>query len=180
MPSPLDKLIGLSLVEIGAAMRSRAWEREMERIIRTAHTAAWLTATAERLGVRDPGLIKRPSRAERAEIDAAVRRQVEYLRGFAQARAGMSDAAALARARMYAGGIKPFFYQQRWGQWEIPERILPGMQACMTQCGCELSDVRDNGDGTGIVTRVMTKAENHCPDCPGLQGDHPVKRKYAA
>ncbi len=161
-------------------MGSPRWEREMERVIRTAHTAAFITATAERLGVRDPGLLKRPSRAERADIDAAIKRQLDYLRGFVQARGGMSDAAALARARLYGPAVKSFYYAQRWGDWEIPDHLLPGMQTCLGNCLCSLLDVKDNGDGTGVLTRVMGGTEHHCKECPPLAGDHPVRRRRAA
>jgi hypothetical protein len=177
MPTPLDKLIGLSLVSIEAAMGSPRWEREMERVIRTAHTAAWLTATAERLGVRDPGLLKRPTRAERADIDAAVRRQLEYLRGFVAARGGMSDAAARARARLYGPAVKSFYYGQRWGDWEIPDQLLPGNQRCLGNCLCR-GHVKDNGDGTGLWVREMGGTEaNHCKECPPLAGEHPIRRR---
>jgi hypothetical protein len=176
MASPLDKLIGLSLVSIDGAMGSPRWEREMERVIRTAHTAAWLTATAERLGVRDPGLLKRPTRAERADIDAAVKRQLEYLRGFVAARGGMSDAAARARARLYGPAVKSFYYGQRWGDWEIPDQLLPGNQRCLGNCLCR-GHVKDNGDGTGLWVREMGGTEHHCDECPPLAGEHPIKRR---
>lgn len=190
MPA-LDRLIGLSLVAIRDATAAlerggsaAAWERAMERALTTAHTAAYVVATAERLGVRpDSPLISRQrlSRAERADIAAAVRRQMEYLRGFAAALPGLSPAQVRARADLYGPSIKAFYYAQRWGDWEIPDRLLPGMQTCMGNCLCRLTDVRDNGDGTGVVTRVMEGDEQgHCDECPPLAGDHPVKRRRAA
>jgi hypothetical protein len=66
----------------------------------------------------------------------------------------------------------------RWGDWEIPRELLPGMQSCMGNCKCYIS-VTDNGDGTGVLLRVMAGRE-HCEECPPLQGEHPVRRKRAA
>lgn len=191
MTAPLDRLIGLSLVAIGDATAAlqrggsaAAWERAMERALTTAHTAAFIAATAERLGVPpDSPLISRQrlSRAERADIQAAVRRQLEYLRGFREALPGLSEAQVRARANLYGPSIKPFYYAQRWGDWEIPDRLLPGNQACLSNCLCRLLDVKDNGDGTGVLTRVMEGPEKgHCDECPPLAGDHPVRRRRAA
>ncbi len=180
-PPALDRLIGLARVSITEAMTSPRWEREMERILTTAHTAAYIAATAERLGVPpDSALISRQrlSRAERQDIARAVEAQLRYLRAFAAARGSMSDAAALQRALLYAGSIRPFYYQQRWGAWEIPPEILPGLQACLANCRCSLSDVRDNGDGTGVITRILG-GEQHCTECPPLAGDHIIRRKAA-
>lgn len=161
---------------------ARDWERRMEQAIARGHTAAWIAGTAERLGVRaDSALISRSrlSRAERADIAALVKRQMDYLKGFAGAREGMSEAAIRARAQLYAGAVRASYYTARWGDWEIPDSLMPGMQTCLGNCKCRLSDVKDNGDGTGVLTREMG-SEPHCKECPPLQGDHPVRRKGAA
>ena len=121
----LDRLIGLNLAAIQAATRDYLsngnldrWQREMERAITTAHTATYIAATAERLRIpADSPLISRQrlSRAERADIRAAVDRQLQYLSGFAgDIKSGaMSSEAIAARANLYATSIKPFYYQQR-------------------------------------------------------------------
>lgn len=183
MPT-LDRLIALAAVAMADATTAGGprWSAEMERLLMQGHTAAYIAATAERLGVpADSPLISRQrlSRIERQDIQAAVQRQLQYLKGFAAARPGLSEAAALARARMYASSVKPFYYAQRWAGWEIPDRLLPGMQTCLGNCKCRLLDVQDNGDGTGVLTRVMEGTENHCTECPSLAGDHPVRRKAA-
>ena len=186
--SAVDRLIGLALVAIGDATAAyeangniRAWERAMERAIRTASQAAYITATAERLNIRpDSPLISqaRLSRTERQDIQRNINAQSAYLRGFVEAvKAGeLSPAQIAARANLYAAGtIRTFYYQMRYGDWEIPDRLLPGQQACMGNCRCTIS-IRDNGDGTGVLTRTLG-GERHCKECPPLAGDHPVKRR---
>lgn len=189
--SPLDRLIGLSLSEIQQATARlnaggslKAWQAAMEKTLTQAHTAAYITATAERLKVPpDSPLISRSrlSRAERADITRAVQNQLSYLRGFvADVQAGrLSPAQIAARANLYGPSITSFYYAQRWGAWEIPDQLLPGNQACGGRCKCTIS-VQDNGDGTGVLTRVLGAGEvDHCTECPPLAGDHPVRRRGA-
>lgn len=187
----LERLIGLGLSSIqDATAKLRAggsvatWRREMERAIATQHQAAYLAATAQRLKVPlDSPLLSRArlSRAERADIAAAVRGQLQYLDKFAAELAAgrLSPAQAAARANLYGQAIKPFYYQQRYGDWEIPDSLIPGNQQCLGNCKCFIS-VADNGDGTGTLTRTMGGAEHHCSECPGLVGDHPIKRRGKA
>ncbi len=158
---------------------AKAWRRDMERAIAQGHTAAWLAGAAERLGVKpDSPLLsqKRLSRAERADITKAVARQLGYLREFDPST--MSEAAARARATMYARAVTQTYYAARWGDWEIPPDLMPGNQDCMANCTCSIS-VKDNGDGTGVLTRTLGGTERHCTTCPPLAGDHPVKRRAA-
>lgn len=185
----LDRLIGLNLASIQASTRDLIasgnldrWQREMRDHLLRAHTAAFIAATAERLNIpANSPLISRArlSRAEKQDIQRAVNRQLEYLSGFAGAiRSGeMTPAGILARANLYGPSVRPFYYQQRWGDWEIPDSLLPGLQACLGNCRCFLLDVRDNGDGTGVLTRVMGATEQHCKECPPLAGDWPVRRR---
>lgn len=187
----LDRLIGLSLSEIqtvtSAYLTNRnlpRWEAEMRRILTTSHTATYLAATAERLNLSpDSNLFQRNrlTRAEKADIQRAVNRQLEYLRGFVKAikEDNLSDAQIRARANLYGPSVKAFYYQQRWGDWVIPDNLLPGNQQCLSNCLCRGYISADNGDGTGIWTREMGGTEQHCTECPGLAGDHPVKRKAA-
>ena len=180
MPTDPLRLAALASVAIAQiAPDSPTWQRDMERVIARAHLASWLAATSERLGVPvgSPLLSRaRLSRAERAEIKGVVDRQLEYLRGFD--REGMSEAAIAARMQLYSGATRETFYQARWGDWEIPDYLWPCRQACMTNCKCMVS-VKDNGDGTGVLTREA-HAEQHCAECPPLAGDYPVKRRRAA
>jgi hypothetical protein len=191
-PTP-DKLTALALAAIQDATASylaggsvATWRAAMGRAITTAHTAAYIAATAQRLGIpADSALIseRRLSRAERGDIKAAVEAQFKYLDAFvADIRAGrLSPAQIAARANMYAPALRPFYYAMRWGEWEIPAELMPGMQTCMSNCRCSGS-VIDNEDGTGIWRRVMGggAAERHCTECPPLEGDHPITRKRAA
>jgi hypothetical protein len=188
-PITLLRLIGLGVASIeDAAARLeatgnvKAWRAEMERIITTQHTATQLAATAERLGLpADSPLIgrNRLTRAERNDIKAAVRNQLEYLDKFtAEIRAGnLSPAQIAQRAALYGRAVQPFYYQQRSFGWVIPDNILPGNQTCLGNCTCRLSDVVDNNDGTGTITRTLGATERHCTECPGLAGDHIVRRR---
>jgi hypothetical protein len=177
MPAPL-RIAALMAAALPSPDSPR-WRAEMERAIAQGHTAAFLMGTAERLKVPVGSALlseRRMSRAERAEIKAAVARQLRYLDGFDPA--GMSEAAVRARAAMYAQAVKQTYYAARWGDWEIPDTLMPGNQACLSNCLCRIS-VRDNGDGTGVLTREMGGTEHHCDQCPPLVGDHPVKRRAA-
>jgi hypothetical protein len=187
----LDRLIGLALVSIQDATATYQrtgnldrWFRDMERVITTQQTAAYIAATAERLRVPpDSPLLSRSrlSRAERQDIARSVESQLGYLRGFRQAlEAGaLTPAQAAARANMYATGARTFYYQQRWGDWDIPRELLPGTAQCGGNCKCRIS-VTDNGDSTGTLFREMGGAEHHCSECPLLAGEHPVRRRLAA
>lgn len=189
--TPLDRLIGLHLAAIQTATAQylergnlKAWQTAMEKAITTAYTATYIASAAQRLGVPpDSPLLSRSrlSRAERQDIARAVEGQLKYLRGFvADVQAGkLSPAQIAARANLYGPAIRAFYYGQRWGAWDIPQNLLPGMQACMGNCKCSVS-VADNGDGTGVLTRVMGGTENHCTECPELEGSYPVQRKRAA
>ncbi len=145
----------------------------MRRAIATAHTAAYYAAIKERTGVMPKGL----SKIERAELKAAIERQLKYYDRFAREAPNMTEAAILNRAQKYTGAIRTTYYETRWGAWDIPQDLMPGYQKCQTNCKCSIS-VQDNGDGTGVLTRV-SHAEDHCTECPGLAGDHPVKRRAA-
>lgn len=186
MTRALDRLIGLARVAIADATAAleaggtvRQWERAMERAITTAHTAAYITAASQRLGVPpDSPLLSRQrlSRAERRDIEAAVAEQVAYLRKFAAQLDGLSPAAIAARAKMYASSITPFYYAQRWGEWEISLNLLPGNQKCLSNCRCSIA-IEDDGDGTGTLIRRLGAGEGSCDECPGLAGEYPIKRR---
>ena len=187
--STLDRLIGLALVAMSDTTATyaangnlKAWQRDMERAISTAATATYLAATAERLGLRpDSDLFARNrlTRAERQDITRQIDAQLAYFRGFvADIQAGkMSPAQIAARANLYAAGtVRTFYYQSRWGDWDIPQNLLPGQQECLGSCLCRVQ-VIDNEDGTGILRREMGGTEHHCTECPTLVGDHPIRRK---
>jgi hypothetical protein len=189
MPADLLKLDALTRTAIRTATDAYlaggsidVWQREMQRAITRGHTASTLAGIAERLNIPiDKDLIseKRLSRAERNEIKQAVARQLEYLRGFvADVQAGkLSEKQIRARADLYSGATRTTYFESRWGNWQIPPELLPGMQTCTTNCKCSIS-VKDNNDGTGTLTRVLGAVEvGHCTACPPLAGDHQVRRR---
>ena len=197
MPPPtLLRLIGLGIASIqDAAARLeatgnvKAWRAEMGRIIATQYQASQIAAGAERGTsgrVRDalarligaPREVLQP-KAEREALRRAISAQYDYLDRFtAEIRAGNLSAAQIAqRAALYGRAVQPFYYQQRSFGWVIPDNILPGLQQCLGNCTCSLSDVVDNDDGTGTITRTLGATERHCTECPGLAGDYIVRRR---
>lgn len=146
---------------------------QMRRAIATAHTAAFYAAIKDRTGVLPKGL----SRAERQDLKRLVTEQLKYYDKFVEDARGMSEQAILARAQKYVGAIRTTFFSAKWGAWDVPPDLMPGRQKCQTNCKCDI-DIADNGDGTGVLTRIA-HAEQHCNECPGLAGDHPVKRRAA-
>lgn len=180
MPNPAMKIAALMAAGLPSP-DAPDWEAQMRAVITRGHLAAWMAGTAERLGVKaDSPLLSRQrlSRAERKEINAIVAKQLDYLRGFEQARGDMSEAATAARADMYPGAVKGTYLSARWGEWDIPENLLPGNQQCLTRCLCD-GHVEDNGDGTGVWVRKLGGTEHHCTECPELEGEHPIKRREA-
>jgi hypothetical protein len=186
VPTNLDTLRAQPLTLIGPATERLTaggaigpWRRAMDQAIVRSQTASYIAATAERLGV-SPKLVKGLSRAERAELQARIDIQRAYLDGFvADLRAGrLTMPQAQARANLYAGATRQGYYATRWGDWEVPDRLLPGNQMCVTNCLCHI-EVEDNGDGTGTLTREMGGTEHHCTECPDLVGSYDVQRRAA-
>lgn len=189
MPTNLDTLRAQPLTLIGPATDRLAsggsigaWRREMERAIRLSQTASYIAATAERIGTT-PKAIKGLSRAERRELDKRIAEQVTYLDGFvADLKAGkLTPAQAKARAALYAGPTRQTYYATRWGDWIIPDDLMPGNQTCMANCKCRISVKADGEDSdTGTLTREMGGTELHCDECPPLVGSYEVKRRRLA
>lgn len=189
MATSLETLRAQPLTLIGPATQTLtdggsigAWRRAMEVAIRRSQTAAYIAATAERLKTT-PALVKGLSRAERAELDKRIDAQLKYLDGFASdLKAGkLTMAQAQARAAMYAGAVNQGYYAARWGDWMIPDDLMPGNQQCKANCNCRIS-VKAEGDDsdTGTLTREMGKPEHHCTECPMLVGSYEVKRRRLA
>ena len=172
MSTNLDTLRSQPLSLIGPATQALssggsigAWRKAMEQAIRRSQTAAYIAATAERLGV-SPGLVKKPSRAERKELDARINAQLRYLDGFvADLKAGrLSMAQATARAAMYSGASRGTYYAARFQG--LPFYPTEGSE-CMSNCKCEWHD-----EGGGRFTWVMGAAE-HCPTCQSRAAGSP-------
>src|SRR3954470_10062256 len=141
MPVNLDTLRQQPLTLIGPATQSLAdggsigaWRKAMEVAIRRSQTAAYIAATAERLGTT-PALVKGLSRAERRELDARIDAQLKYLDGFVRdLRAGkITMAQAQARAAMYSGATRGTYYATRFAG--LPFYPTEGSE-CMTNCKC--------------------------------------------
>ena len=178
MPTNLDTLRAQPLTLIGPATQALAdggsigaWRRAMEQAIRRSQTAAYIAATAERLGT-SPKLIKGLSKAERKELDKRIDAQLKYLDGFAKdLKAGrMTMAQAQARANLYAGPTRGTFYATRY----------PGLNAypgdggtpCKGNCKCTLEE-RD-----GLIWWVLHPAE-HCDGCVSRASASPYKARAA-
>ena len=148
-----------------------AWRKQMEIAIRRSQTAAYIAATAERLGVA-PGLVKGLSKAERKELDARIAAQLKYLDGFvADLKAGkLTMAQAQARAALYAGPTRGTFYATRYQG--LPFYPTEGSE-CKANCKCEWHE-----RSTGVFDWVMGAAE-HCPTCQTRAADSPYKAEAA-
>jgi len=135
---------------------------EMRRAIATAHSAAFYAAVKERTGVMPKGL----SKAERADLKAAVAAQLKYYDAFAAQAGDMSDAAVAARAGMYAGAIKATYGQARYPG--LPFYPTEGSE-CLTNCRCSWQD-----DGDGNYTWVLDAKES-CATCLARADNNPYE-----
>lgn len=148
-----------------------AWRKAMEVAIRRSQTAAYIAATAERLGVT-PKAVKGLSRAERRELEARIEKQLKYLDGFAaDLKAGkLTMAQAAARADLYAGAVRGGFYAARYpGLNQVPG---DGSTPCLGNCKCSL-EARDDG-----VYWVLHPAE-HCDGCMSMAAGSPYQARGA-
>ena len=169
---PADTLTTLALDALkgatGALLRggsSAAWLRAMQAALVKAHTAAFMAGQAERLGV-NVSTLKGLSRAERDDIKQQVAAQLDYLRGFAGALDGLSEALIAARAALYAGAVRTTYSRARYPK--LP--FYPGEGTeCKGQCKCSW---QDNGDGS--YTWVLGASE-HCATCQGRAGGSPYR-----
>ena len=169
---PADTLATLALDALKGATSallrggsSAAWLRAMQAALVKAHTAAFMAGQAERLGV-NVSTLKGLSRAERDDIKQQVAAQLDYLRGFAGALDGLSEAQIAARAALYAGAVRTTYSRARYPK--LP--FYPGEGTeCKGQCKCSW---QDNGDGS--YTWVLGASE-HCATCQGRAGGSPYR-----
>lgn len=177
MTTNLDTLRAQPLSLIAPATQSLAdggsigaWRKAMEIAIRRSQTAAYIAATAERLGTT-PALVKGLSRAERKELDARIDAQLKYLDGFvADLKAGkITMAQAQARAALYAGPTRGTFYATRYQG--LPFYPTEGSE-CKANCKCSWEQ-----KGEQFYWR-MGPAE-HCPTCTTRAADNPYAMEAA-
>jgi len=173
MPTNLDTLRAQPLALIQPATQTlanggsiAAWRREMEVAIKRSQTAAYIAATAERLGVT-PGLVKGLSRAERKELDTRIAAQLKYLDGFAAdlKQGKLTMAQAQARAALYAGPTRGTFYATRYPS--LPFYPCEGTE-CKANCKCSWHQ-----DGEAYYWRMA--AAEHCPTCQSRAAGNPYK-----
>ena len=173
MPTNLDTLRAQPLTLIGPATDAlsnggsiAAWRRAMEVAIKRSQTAAYIAATAERLGTT-PKAIKGLSRAERKELDARIDAQLKYLDGFAaDLKAGkLSPAQAKARAAMYAGPTRGTYYATRFpGLPFMPGEGTP----CRANCKC-------SWEQQGSEYHWTLHPAEHCDGCVSRAAGNPYR-----
>lgn len=177
MPVNLDTLRSQPLGLIGPATQTLAdggsigaWRKQMEVAIRRSQTAAYIAATAERLGTT-PKLIKGLSKAERAELDKHINAQLKYLDGFvADLKAGkLTMAQAQARANLYAGPTRGTYYATRYHG--LPFYPTEGSE-CKANCKCSWEQ-----KGSEFYWRMG--AVEHCPTCQTRAANNPYQVEAA-
>lgn len=171
MPTNLDTLRAqpLSLIQPATAALAEggsiaAWRKAMEVAIRRSQMAAYIAATAERLGIT-PRLVKGLSKAERTELDARIAAQLKYLDGFtADLKAGkLTMAQAQARANLYAGPTRTTYYATRYqGLPFYPGEGTP----CKANCKCSWEQKGDD------YLWTLHPAE-HCDGCMSRAAGNP-------
>ncbi len=173
MPVNLDTLRAQPLTLIGPATQTLAdggsisvWRRAMEVAIRRSQTASFIAGIAERLGV-PIGAVKKPSKAERKDLDKRIDYQLKYLDKFAaDLKAGnMTMAQAQARANLYAGPTRSTFYATRYP--DLPFQPGEGTE-CKANCKCEW--VEKGGKYYWTLSAV-----EHCPTCVDRASNNPYE-----
>lgn len=167
--SLLDALDHASDGVIGGQVSAVEWHNAVARELFAHHLAAYAGAAQKEVG----DVI--------GQVKPIVARQVDYLNKFTDAiesgRYQDTPDALRARAALYAGSLKESEIRGQWGDWEIPDGLMPTYQECGGACRCSIA-IADKGDGTGTLTRTLG-GDAHCQECPPLAGDHPVRRSNA-
>lgn len=167
MPTDIGKLQSLVTEATGEIATRYAdnparFVREMEAVIVRAHTAATIGAIQDRTGVRPAGL----SRAERADLQAAIAAQRPYLTGFAEdiRKGNLTPEQIQRRAELYAGPVRATYYTTRTYGYDMGNVPIPadGNTSCKAWCRC-VAHIETQGDETVWVYN-LTAAE-HCPEC---------------
>ena len=176
MADAVTRLHALALVAIEQAAQRLvnggsvdAWEKEMARIIARAHTAALIAGTAERAGVPvSDGLFRGLSRAERNELNATVKAQLDYLSRFVDdVRSGdLSPAQIAARADLYGGPLRATYYRNRY--IGLPYYPADGGTPCLSNCKCSWRDEE------GVYYWELSASE-HCVGCLEREAKNPYQ-----
>lgn len=101
------------------------WERAFGKLLVEHHLAAYFT------GRNTQYLTPESDRV----LGRLMQEQLDYLRGFAAAREGLSEAQQRARAALYGGALKATYSRARWWEWPLPFYPTVGTE-CQTNCRC--------------------------------------------
>jgi len=175
VPTDVSRLQSL-VTESAGAIASRwgsdpaRFVREMEAIIIRGHTAAAVGGIQDRTHVPVKGL----SRAERADVQAAIAAQRPYLRGFAEdiRAGGLSEEQIRRRAELYAGPIRATYSKNRFP--DLPAHPADGSTTCLAWCKCSWVERSE-----GLFYWELGAAE-HCPECETRANDWAPYRVEAA
>lgn len=159
MPTDISKLQSIITESVGElatryATNPARFVREMEAVITRAHTAATIGGIQDRTRITPKGL----SRAERAELQAAIVAQRPYLKGFVDdiRKGGMDTEQIKRRAELYAGPVRATYSKSRFPG--LPAHPADGSTECLAWCKCSWLE-RD-----GKFYWTLGAAE-HCPTC---------------
>lgn len=161
MDDTLRRILAGALDDITALMAVRdrfttaQFQKEMSRILITAHFAAYLAGSGART----------LSPYADQLLGQIIREQLNYLARFAEQLDGLSDAQATARAALYAGSLKGTYNHGRYGIWRLPAQPGDGRSECLSNCRCiwEL-DVLDE-ENLDCDAYWIAAASESCPTC---------------
>jgi hypothetical protein len=172
MASPLLNLIGGLKDELDRSsarlasgqINAAAFHNQVLGQLADYHTAAYLSGTAERLGVQQGGALvsqQRLNRAERSDITRAVSGQSDYLHRFTnRIEAGdLSNAQIRARAAQYAQSLRTTYSQAMTFGADLPFQPGDGGTACGIHCRCSWEK------RGGAWAWVLDPIADHCDDC---------------
>lgn len=164
----LRRILALLLDGIDAAasgvasgrLNADQFQAEMVRRLFEGHVAAWLVGNDAT--TVSPG-------AQRI-INDAVKAQIDYLNAFADeiAATGWQDKYA-ARARLYAGSIKPIYSIGRSFGLDLPYHPTQGSE-CMVNCGCWWRIDWLNQEELDADCTWIRGKDDSCPTCIARAG----------
>lgn len=148
----------LSQSLIDGNLTVQAWETEMTNRLRKSYTAEFLAGRGGKNAI---------SQADYDTIEAMVRNQQGYLRGFAEdiATKNLSEAQITARARLYAESSRQAFERGKAATYGFVPPAVPGdgSTLCKTRCRC-WTTIKDKPDRWEFTWHVQGSAES-CATC---------------
>lgn len=164
-----DLLDGITIVADGVAtgrLNADQFQAEMARRLFEGHVAAALIG----------GETRRLTPDAEALVVKAVQAQLPYLDRFADeiASGGWLEKYH-ARAALYAGSIKPTFWQARAGGLEMPYYPGDGTTPCLGNCRCHLETTWLDEENLDADVYWRLGAEQHCTVCPERAARSPYR-----